>query len=122
MSNLVYNASLRAGEEQTFPAGNDQDNTEEESQEAYTPRYKTQVKLDPLQICLFPTYLSLPEEVLQEDLRTNLKELVTTKFAEDYGDDFSYFELTDAQIDWHSGEDAVCTNAIASSAPSQSGP
>ena len=124
MSNLVYNASLRAGDEQTFAAGNDptQDNTEEESQEVYTPRYKTQVKLDPLQICLFPTYLSLPEEVLQEDLRTNLKELVTTKFAEDYGDEFSYFELTDAQIDWHSGEDAVCANAMASSAPSQGVP
>lgn len=107
MSNLVYNANLRTGDAQTFAP--------EEPPEASTRNTKTQVKLDPLQICLFPTYLSLEEQILREDLRTNLQELVTTQFSQSYGDDFSYFAVTDAQIDWHSGEDVVCSNAIASS-------
>jgi hypothetical protein len=86
--------------------------SEEEKQEAYGTKSstKTQVKLDPLQVCLFPTYLSLPETVLQDDLRENLQVLVTAQLRKDYGDDFVYFAFTDAKIDWYSGEESkpVC--------------
>ena len=88
--------------------------SEEEKQEAYgtttSSTKKTQVKLDPLQVCLFPTYLSLPETVLQDDLRENLQVLVTAQLRKDYGDDFVYFAFTDAKIDWYSGEESnpVC--------------
>lgn len=84
--------------------------SDEERKEAYgLGKQKSQVKLDPLQVCLFPTYLSLPEETLQEDLRENLQLLVTSKLEEDYGKDFLYFAFTDAKIDWYSGEESsVC--------------
>ena len=84
--------------------------SEEEREEAFGAAKKTQLKLDPLQICLFPTYLSLPEATLQKDLRENLQVLVTSKLREDYGKDFLYFAFTDAKIDWYSGEEesSVC--------------
>lgn len=84
--------------------------SEEEKNEAYDAGRKTQLKLDPLQVCLFPTYLSLPQKELQEDLRDNLQALVNSKLREDYGDDFVYFAFTDAKIDWYSGEESqpVC--------------
>mmetsp|Transcript_26584 Transcript_26584/g.54904 ORF Transcript_26584/g.54904 Transcript_26584/m.54904 type:complete len:550 (-) Transcript_26584:942-2591(-) len=72
-------------------------------------RHKIQVKLDPLQVCLFPTYLDLPEEVLQLDLRHSLQVLVSEELEKDLGDDFVYFAFTDASIDWYSGEQhSVC--------------
>lgn len=83
--------------------------SEEERKEAYGSSgelTKSQVKLDPLQICLFPTFLSLPEANLQDDLRENLQLLVNSRFDEDYGEDFVYFAFTDAKIDWYSGDES----------------
>lgn len=85
--------------------------SEEERKEAYGSfgeLTKSQVKLDPLQICLYPTFLSLPEENLQDDLRENLQVLVNSQFNEDYGEEFVYFAFTDAKIDWYSGEESIC--------------
>ncbi len=79
--------------------------SEEERKEALSQNTKTQVKLDPLQVCLFPTFLTLPQEILQEDLRENLQDLVSAELVKEYGDDFVYFAVTDAKIDWYSGED-----------------
>jgi len=91
----------------------------EEKYEAYATKTKTQVKLDPFQICLYPTLLSLPEDVLQTDLRHNLQNLVKTKLSEEYGEDFVYFAFTDAKIDWHTGEeeDSVCKSMLPASSP-----
>lgn len=88
--------------------------SEEEKSEAYnrSSRTKTQIKLDPLQICLFPTFLGLPEKSLQQDLRDSVETLVADQLGQDYGVDFSYFKVTgtDASIDWYSGESSqpVC--------------
>jgi len=91
--------------------------SEEEKNEAYnkisgrsSSRSKTQIKLDPLQICLFPTYLTFPEDVLQVDLRDTVQDLVSTRLEKEFGDDFVYFAVTDASIDWYSGEESqpVC--------------
>jgi len=85
---------------------------EEEKNEAlgtnrFSSRSKQQVKLDPLQICLYPTYLTLPEEVLQLDLRDSIQDVVSETLATEYSDSFVYFAVTaDASIDWYSGEDS----------------
>eukprot|EP00751_Fragilariopsis_kerguelensis_P008573 CAMPEP_0170790356 /NCGR_PEP_ID=MMETSP0733-20121128/20359_1 /TAXON_ID=186038 /ORGANISM="Fragilariopsis kerguelensis, Strain L26-C5" /LENGTH=765 /DNA_ID=CAMNT_0011137797 /DNA_START=1 /DNA_END=2298 /DNA_ORIENTATION=- len=94
--------------------------SEDEVEEAYgsgtsQERSRTQIALDPLQVCLYPTYLNLPSQMLQQDLRESLETLVSRQLSASpaeggYGDDFVYFAFTDAQIDWYSGEesDPVC--------------
>ncbi len=90
--------------------------SEEERQEALG-KNKMQVKLSPLQVCLYPTYLTLPQDVLQEDLRDNLQDLVSSELTQEYGDDFVYFAVTDASIDWYSGDGpkSMCRNSLAAS-------
>jgi len=70
----------------------------------------TQINLDPLQICLYPTFITFPEQTFQEDLRTAVKETVSASLREEFADRFQYFDFTDAQIIWYSGEetDPVC--------------
>lgn len=92
--------------------------SEEERKEAYGVEKKTQVKLNPLQVCLFPTYLSLPEAVLQDDLRENLQALVSSELQRDYGEDFEYFAFTDAKIDWYSGEESSVCGSLENRLPS----
>lgn len=105
-------AAVVEGREDNNKSDNNDWMSEEEKNEAYDAGRKTQLKLDPLQVCLFPTYLSLPQKELQEDLRENLQALVNSKLREDYGDNFVYFAFTDAKIDWYSGEESqpVCGN------------
>lgn len=72
---------------------------------------KAQISLDPLQICLFPTYLSLDKLELQNDMRAAMKRLVSDRLQAEYGDRFEYFDFNDAKdIAWYSGEeeDPVC--------------
>ncbi|MGK3741606.1 MAG: hypothetical protein ACI90V_008459, partial [Bacillariaceae sp.] len=86
--------------------------SEDEVEEAYDrTRSRTQIALDPLQVCLYPTYLNLPSDKLQNDMRDSLQDLVSQQLQQDYGDDFIYFALTtDAKIEWYSGEekDPIC--------------
>mmetsp|Transcript_25290 Transcript_25290/g.59192 ORF Transcript_25290/g.59192 Transcript_25290/m.59192 type:complete len:496 (-) Transcript_25290:230-1717(-) len=92
--------------------------SDEERKEAFGDTTKMQLKLDPFQICLFPTYLSLPEAILQEDLRENLQVLVTSKLRNEYGKDFEYFALTEAKIDWYSGEESSVCGSLENLLPS----
>ncbi|VEU44197.1 unnamed protein product [Pseudo-nitzschia multistriata] len=89
---------------------------EDERQEAYgrsSPTSKKQVKLDPLQVCLYPTYLTLPEGVLRSDLRQTVGNLVSERLEKDLGDEFVYFALTaDASIDWYSGEEGASCGSL----------
>ena len=111
MSKLAYTMKSRTGDAQPAARSSQETETndwmsEEEMNEAYNIKTKTQIKLDPLQVCLFPTYLSLLEDVLQEDLRDSLQDLVSQELFNEYGKDFVYFAVTDAKIDWHSGEES----------------
>lgn len=96
--------TVGSGEAGGFQAANDW--MSQERTEVFGAEKKTQVKLDPLQVCLYPTFLSLPEEALQEDLRENLQTLVSETLSNDYGENFVYFAFTDAKIDWYSGEES----------------
>jgi hypothetical protein len=64
----------------------------------------TQLVLGPMRICLFPTPVSLPASVLQDDVRTSLLQLVTHTMTNEwsYSSMFEYFEFTDATIEWFS--------------------
>ncbi|KAG7373314.1 hypothetical protein IV203_034038 [Nitzschia inconspicua] len=72
---------------------------------------RVQISLDPLLICLFPTYLTMDEMLLQDDMHTAMKTLVSDQLQLEYGDRFQYFDFNDAtDITWYSGEeeDPVC--------------
>jgi hypothetical protein len=66
----------------------------------------TQLTLDPLLICLYPTVMALDGLMLQHDLRIAMKDLVSTKLQQEYTDTFEYFDFTDAKnIVWYSGQE-----------------
>jgi hypothetical protein len=70
-----------------------------------------QISLDPLQICVYPTYITLDESILQNDMRSAMKNLVSNRLQAEYGDRFEYFDFNDARdVAWYSGEeeDPVC--------------
>ena len=81
--------------------------SEDEVEEAYGGRKNTHIILDPLQVCVFPTYISLPTEQLQQDLRVALEELVSTQLDEQYGPAFNYVAFTEATIQWYSGNEGT---------------
>eukprot|EP00531_Pseudo-nitzschia_arenysensis_P007099 CAMPEP_0116133106 /NCGR_PEP_ID=MMETSP0329-20121206/9924_1 /TAXON_ID=697910 /ORGANISM="Pseudo-nitzschia arenysensis, Strain B593" /LENGTH=455 /DNA_ID=CAMNT_0003627705 /DNA_START=278 /DNA_END=1645 /DNA_ORIENTATION=+ len=117
---LVYSGIQgRAGQPEQQQQQQQDPNTvvSEEEQNEVVGKNKMQVKLSPLQVCLYPTYLTLPEDVLQDDLRDNLQDLVSQELRQEYGDDFVYFAVTDASIGWYSGEGpkSMCRNSLASS-------
>jgi hypothetical protein len=70
-----------------------------------------QVALDPMQICLYPTHVSLEQRILQHDMRLAMKALVSAQLQQEYPDRFGYFDFNDFQeFAWYSGEedDPVC--------------
>ncbi|OEU06028.1 hypothetical protein FRACYDRAFT_256823 [Fragilariopsis cylindrus CCMP1102] len=87
---------------------------EDEVEEAYDrTRSRTQIVLDPLQVCLYPTPTTddLNNNLnLQNDMRDSLQELVSQQLENEYGTDFIYFAFTDATIEWYSGQeqDPIC--------------
>ena len=84
--------------------------SEDEVEEAYDrTRSRTQIVLDPLQVCLYPTPTTddLNNNRLQNDMRDALQELVSQQLTNEYGTDFIYFAFTDATIEWYSGQEPV---------------